>query len=122
MTIGKIKAYGFDNFCPGVVRVWQVEKAKEVFVQSNSQITASAEAGGLSVTNLLINKNVLAMVGVDHTIIFHTLDSFECQKLVREVNFAMRYQILNFVLACRILRRNLGRDIFGPVRHPSCCG
>lgn len=71
-----------DNFCSGVVRVWQVEKAKEVFVQSNSQITASAEAGGLAVTNLMVNKNVLAMVGVDHTIVFHALENFECQKLV----------------------------------------
>lgn len=78
-------SYGFEQFCPGVIRVWQVEKAKEVFVQSNSQITASAEAGGLAVTNLLINKNVVAMIGVDHTIVFHALDTFDCQRLVKLV-------------------------------------
>ncbi|XP_059469900.1 transducin beta-like protein 3 [Neocloeon triangulifer] len=66
----------------GVVRVWQVEKAKEIFVQSNSQISPSTEPGGLAVTTLMLHDNVLAMVGVDHTIALHTLSDFECQRLL----------------------------------------
>ncbi|XP_065342495.1 transducin beta-like protein 3 [Cloeon dipterum] len=66
----------------GVVRVWQVEKAKEVYVQSDSQISPSAEPGGLAVISLMLNGNTLAMVGVEHTIVLHSLSDFKCQRLL----------------------------------------
>lgn len=68
----------------GVVRVWQLDKAREVFVQTNSQVAASADQGGLAVIGLLFNveSNTLAVVSVDHNIILHHLDTFKCDRLV----------------------------------------
>ncbi|KAF4516821.1 hypothetical protein B566_EDAN006215 [Ephemera danica] len=68
----------------GVVRIWQIERAKEVYVQNNSQIAASAEPGGLAIINMMFNeaKNTLAVVSADHNIIFHRLDTFVCDKLL----------------------------------------
>jgi len=77
--------------------VWQVEKAKEVYVQSNSQISPSSEAGGLAVSSLMINKSTLAMVGVDHTIVFHSIETFDCQRLVIFYKIIFAYLCL-FVL------------------------
>lgn len=66
----------------GVVKVWDVKKAKEVFVQTNSLVSPAIEEGGLAVSNLLFNKKskALAVVTVEHNIIIHHLKSFVCLK------------------------------------------
>ncbi|CAG9764149.1 unnamed protein product [Ceutorhynchus assimilis] len=66
----------------GIVRVWDVEKSKEVFVQSNSLVSKATEEGGLAVTHLMYNQKSksLAVVTVDHNIVIHHLKSFVCTK------------------------------------------
>ncbi|KAJ8923201.1 hypothetical protein NQ315_001755 [Exocentrus adspersus] len=66
----------------GVIRVWDVKKAKEVFIQTNSLVSPSLEEGGLAVSNLLLNAKAkaLAVVTVEHNIIIHHLKSFVCLK------------------------------------------
>ncbi|KAJ8929808.1 hypothetical protein NQ314_017405 [Rhamnusium bicolor] len=66
----------------GIVKVWDVRKAKEVFVQSNSFVSPSSEEGGLAITNLLFNKKskALAVVSTEHNLIIHHLKSFACLK------------------------------------------
>lgn len=66
----------------GIVKVWDVKKAKEVFVQTNSLVSPALEEGGLAVSNLLFNEKskTLAVVTVEHNIIIHHLKSFLCLK------------------------------------------
>lgn len=57
---------------------------KELYSQTNSLVSKAAEEGGLSITQLLYNpiKNCFAVVTVDHNIIFHKADTYECVKQV----------------------------------------
>lgn len=66
----------------GVVKVWNIEKSRLMFEQSNSLVSPASEEGGLAITNLLFNqaRNVLCVVTVDHNIIIHDLESFGCLK------------------------------------------
>ncbi|KAJ8957447.1 hypothetical protein NQ318_004927 [Aromia moschata] len=66
----------------GVVKVWDVKKAKQVFVQSNSLASPAQEEGGLAITNLLFSakSKSLAVVTVEHNVIVHHLKSFACMK------------------------------------------
>jgi hypothetical protein len=68
------------------VRVWQIEKAREVYVQSNSQVAAATEQGGLSILDILLNvtdkETSLAVVSADHYIVQHSLATFECKRIV----------------------------------------
>lgn len=63
----------------GIIRIWDVENAKEVFVQTNS-LVSPAEQGGLAITNLLCDQygKKIAVVTVDHNVIIHHLKSFAC--------------------------------------------
>ncbi|XP_050513155.1 transducin beta-like protein 3 [Diabrotica virgifera virgifera] len=66
----------------GVVCVWDVKKAKQVYVQDNSLVSKASEEGGLSVVLLRCNlkDKALAVVTTDHNIIIHHLKSFVCLK------------------------------------------
>ncbi|XP_066262557.1 transducin beta-like protein 3 [Euwallacea similis] len=66
----------------GVVRVWDVKKSKEVFVQSNSLISKSSYEGGLAVMYLLYNADSgsIAVVSAEHNIVIYHLKSFACLK------------------------------------------
>jgi U3 small nucleolar RNA-associated protein 13 len=65
----------------GLVRVWDVTNAKEIYKQSDS-LVSRAEEGGLAITRLLLDENSksLAVVTADHNIILHHLKSFVCLK------------------------------------------
>lgn len=65
----------------GAIRVWDVSQSIEIYKQENSLIS-KAENGGLSITNLLINEETksLAVISVDHNIIFYNLKAFACLK------------------------------------------
>lgn len=69
-------ASGGEN---GIIRIWDVKNAKEVFVQTDSLVTP-AEEGGLAITNLLCDHNnkKIAIVTADHNVIIHHLKSFAC--------------------------------------------
>lgn len=66
----------------GVIRVWDVSSAKEIYVQTNSLVSKAKEDGGLAITHLLWNKDsgTLGVVSVDHNIILHRIDTFQCVK------------------------------------------
>ncbi|XP_046382433.1 transducin beta-like protein 3 [Ischnura elegans] len=66
----------------GIIRIWQVEKGREVFIQKNSLVNKAKEEGGLAITHLLFNaeESVFAVVSADHNIIIHDLHSLECKK------------------------------------------
>lgn len=66
----------------GVVRVWDVSTAKEIYIQTNSLVPKAKEDGSLAITHLLWNSNMgaLGVVSVEHNIIFHKLDTFQCVK------------------------------------------
>ncbi|XP_012283683.1 transducin beta-like protein 3 [Orussus abietinus] len=65
----------------GLIRVWEVKAGSEVYSQKVSLLRA-ADEDGLSATHLLYNdtKNSIAVVSVDHNIIIHSLEDFECKK------------------------------------------
>ncbi|XP_023014319.2 transducin beta-like protein 3 isoform X2 [Leptinotarsa decemlineata] len=66
----------------GVVRVWDVTKSKEVFVQTNSLVTPASEEGCLAISNIKFHRKLkaLALVTVDQNIIIYHLKSFVCLK------------------------------------------
>lgn len=66
----------------GIIRIWEVTEGREVYAQSNSLVTQASEEGGLAIVHLLFNaeKNCLAVVSVDHNIIIHDLETFQCEK------------------------------------------
>ncbi|KAF7267538.1 hypothetical protein GWI33_019244 [Rhynchophorus ferrugineus] len=72
-------ASGGEN---GIVKVWDLSKAKQVFAQTNSLVSKAVEEGGLSITNLIFDtkSKSLAVITVDHNIIIYHLKSFICLK------------------------------------------
>ncbi|KZC07335.1 Transducin beta-like protein 3, partial [Dufourea novaeangliae] len=66
----------------GVVTIWEMKTGRQVYVQKNSTVLAAKEEENLSVTHLLYNNNSItfAVVTVDHNIIIHSLETFECIK------------------------------------------
>lgn len=70
--------------CSGVIRVWDVSIAKEIYVQTNSMVSKAKEEGGLAITQLLWNSHFgsLAVVSAEHNIILHKVDTFHCLKQV----------------------------------------
>ncbi|KAK3911617.1 Transducin beta-like protein 3 [Frankliniella fusca] len=66
----------------GVIRVWDLSASKEVYVQTNSLVSKAKEEGSLAVTQLLWNSDsyTLGVVSVDHNIILHKIDTFQCIK------------------------------------------
>ncbi|KAG6800849.1 transducin beta-like protein 3 [Apis mellifera caucasica] len=66
----------------GIVKIWEMKTGKEVYVQKNSIVSAAKETETLSITHLLYNdiSNNFAVVTVDHNIIIHSLETFECIK------------------------------------------
>lgn len=61
-----------------------MKTGKEVYVQKNSIVSAAKETGSLSIIHLLYNDNSnnFAVVTVDHNIIIHSLETFDCLKQV----------------------------------------
>ena len=53
-------------------------------MQDDPLVPPSKEEGGLSITHLLYNSisNIFAVVSVDHNIIVHSMELFECKKQV----------------------------------------
>ncbi|TGZ51696.1 Transducin beta-like protein 3 [Temnothorax longispinosus] len=66
----------------GVVKIWEMTTGKQIYVQDDSLVPPAKEEGGLSITHLLYNSihNIFAVVSVDHNIIIHSLELFECKK------------------------------------------
>lgn len=66
----------------GIIRLWNLNTNKEIFVQDNSLITPAKEDGGLAITKLLFQADPkqFAVVSVDHNIILYKLKTFECAK------------------------------------------
>lgn len=61
-----------------------MKAGKQIYQQDHSLVPPAKEEGGLSITHLLYNNvhNIFAMVSVDHNIIIHSLELFECKKQV----------------------------------------
>ncbi|XP_050463329.1 transducin beta-like protein 3 [Cataglyphis hispanica] len=66
----------------GVVKIWEMKAGKLIYTQDNSLVSPAKEQGSLSITHLLYNstQNSFAVVSVDHNIIIHSLNLFECKK------------------------------------------
>lgn len=66
----------------GVIRIWDLSASKEIFVQTNSLVLKAKEEGSLAITQLLWNpdRSTLGVVSVDHNIILHNIDTFQCIK------------------------------------------
>ncbi|XP_018044138.1 PREDICTED: transducin beta-like protein 3 [Atta colombica] len=66
----------------GVVKIWEMKTGKQIYVQDDPLVPPSKEEGGLSITHLLYNSisNIFAVVSVDHNIIVHSMELFECKK------------------------------------------
>lgn len=69
-----------------------MKTGKEVYVQKNSIVSAAKETETLSITHLLYNdiSNNFAVVTVDHNIIIHSLETFEC---IKQVNLIFKIKI-----------------------------
>ncbi|XP_050315408.1 transducin beta-like protein 3, partial [Anthonomus grandis grandis] len=65
-----------------IIRVWDLNKSKEIFVQTNSIVSKASEEGGLAVTHLIHNKKLqsIAVVTVEHNIVVYHMKSFVCLK------------------------------------------
>ncbi|BET00532.1 Utp13 specific Hypothetical protein associated domain [Nesidiocoris tenuis] len=66
----------------GVVRVWDVLNAKQLYEQKNSLISKADEGDEFAIARLLKNDatSSFAVVSADHNIFIHHLDSFDCYK------------------------------------------
>ncbi|XP_011257031.1 transducin beta-like protein 3 isoform X1 [Camponotus floridanus] len=66
----------------GVVKIWEMKSGKLIYTQDNSLVSPAKEEGSLSITHLLYNNvhKIFAVVSVDHNIIIHSLELFECKK------------------------------------------
>ncbi|KAK7791158.1 hypothetical protein R5R35_013326 [Gryllus longicercus] len=65
----------------GIIRVWNMTEGREVYAQQNS-LVSNAQAGGFSITDLLycVARNSFGVVTADQNIIFHNIETFECEK------------------------------------------
>lgn len=61
-----------------------MKTGKQIYVQDDPLVPPAKEEGGLSITHLLYNSisNIFAVVSVDHNIIIHSMELFECKKQV----------------------------------------
>ncbi|KAL2724522.1 transducin beta-like protein 3 [Vespula squamosa] len=68
----------------GVVNIWEMNTGRKCYAQQNSLVSTAKEEGGLSIMHLLYNQviNSFAVVSVDHNIIIHTMNTFECTKQI----------------------------------------
>lgn len=66
----------------GTVKIWEMKSGRQIYEQDNSLIPPAKEEGSLSITHLLYNgvHKAFAVVSVDHNIIIHSLELFECRK------------------------------------------
>lgn len=72
-------------FYLGIVKIWEMRRGKEIYVQDNSLVPVAKEEGGLSIVELIYNStnNDFAVTTTDHNIIIHSLDTFRCKKQVQ---------------------------------------
>ncbi|KAK0079969.1 hypothetical protein PV325_005331 [Microctonus aethiopoides] len=66
----------------GTVKIWEMKSGHEIYCQNNSLLAPAKEDGGLSITHLLYNEKLksFAVTSVDHNIIIHSLETFDCLK------------------------------------------
>lgn len=66
-----------------------MKTGREIYAQNNSLVPPAKEEGSLSIIHLLYNSvcNTFAVVSVDHNVIIHSLESFECKKQVGGVSY-----------------------------------
>ncbi|XP_025152449.1 transducin beta-like protein 3 isoform X2 [Harpegnathos saltator] len=66
----------------GIIKIWEMRTGRLMYKQENSLVSMAKEEESLSITHLLYNKfcNNFAVISVDHNIIIHSLESFECKK------------------------------------------
>ncbi|XP_061713417.1 transducin beta-like protein 3 [Cydia pomonella] len=81
----KLETEGIFIACAGekgIVKVWNVQTSRIMYEQTNSLVSPAQEEGGLAITHLLLNqaRNMLSVVTVDHNIIIHELETFDCVK------------------------------------------
>ncbi|KAK5640699.1 hypothetical protein RI129_009246 [Pyrocoelia pectoralis] len=62
----------------GVIRIWELSKSKEIFVQTNSLVTKAKEKESLAIQKLLFNRerDTFAVVTVEQNIVLHDLSTF----------------------------------------------
>ncbi|KAF5280509.1 hypothetical protein FQA39_LY18031 [Lamprigera yunnana] len=68
-----------NNAC---IKVWDLSKSKEIFVQTNSLVSRPKGVTELAIKQLLFDNatNTFAVVTVDQNIILHDLETFNCVK------------------------------------------
>nr|CAI5856295.1 unnamed protein product [Callosobruchus analis] len=66
----------------GAISIWELTKARQIYLQTNSLVTPAPDEGGLAVTHLRFHmkSKSLALVSVDQNIIIYHLKSFACLK------------------------------------------
>ncbi|XP_015595492.1 transducin beta-like protein 3 isoform X2 [Cephus cinctus] len=66
----------------GIVKIWEMREARQVYIQKNSLVSSAKEEGGLAITHLLYNPiiNCIVIASVDHNIIIHSMNTFQCKK------------------------------------------
>uniref|UniRef100_A0A1Y1ME27 U3 small nucleolar RNA-associated protein 13 C-terminal domain-containing protein n=1 Tax=Photinus pyralis TaxID=7054 RepID=A0A1Y1ME27_PHOPY len=66
----------------GLVRIWDMGKSAEIFVQTNSLVSKAKEDGRLAIQKLLFDKerDMFAVVAADQTIVLHELTTFNVVK------------------------------------------
>lgn len=66
----------------GLIRVWEINNSKEIYVQNNSLVSPAREEGGLAIAKLILQpeQKQIAVVTSEHNIIIHKLKNFECAR------------------------------------------
>ncbi|XP_059610208.1 transducin beta-like protein 3 [Phlebotomus argentipes] len=66
----------------GVIKVWEMTKAKLIFTQTNSLVSKSEEEGGLAITQLVWSpkSQQIGVATADHNILIHNIGTFHCAK------------------------------------------
>ncbi|XP_073975229.1 transducin beta-like protein 3 [Rhodnius prolixus] len=66
----------------GVIRIWDVSKVTELYVQQNSIIDCAKGDSGLAITNLIFNEATsnFLVSSSEHNIFIHNLETFSCLK------------------------------------------
>lgn len=87
---------GYTFLHAGVIRIWDVSKVTELYVQQNSIIDCAKGDSGLAITNLIFNEATsnFLVSSSEHNIFIHNLETFSCLK-----------QVVNFLTSSYLLMR-----------------
>ncbi|XP_024940817.1 transducin beta-like protein 3 isoform X3 [Cephus cinctus] len=71
----------------GIVKIWEMREARQVYIQKNSLVSSAKEEGGLAITHLLYNPiiNCIVIASVDHNIIIHSMNTFQYEEVTINV-------------------------------------